>query len=188
MGSGGGGETTVKNAPASYDPTIQALQTARLGLAQNLMSGDIPSMMTGYLNKVLIPGTMNSLTASGMGRSGAVGESVSNAIFSAGTGMLTQLLTGVPGSTPSATKQTSNYDPGFFDYFGSIMGAICVLGRAIYGGETFEVSVVRGWLYRHPRILRLYARYGRHFVPVAWCFKPLFRALVRRELRTVVCA
>jgi len=187
-GSGsGGGETTVQSQIA-FDPTIQALQTARLGLAQNLMAGNIPSMMSGFLNKVLVPSTMNAATAGGMGRSGAVTEAVSNAIFSQGSGMLTQLLTGVPGSTPSTEKQKSGYEPGFFDYFGSIMGAICKLGRAIYGGETFEVTVMRGWLFQHPRVAKLYARFGGYFVPVAWMFRPVFQGLVQRELRKVACA
>ena len=121
--SGGGGTTTTKNEIA-FDPTLQALQTARLGLAQNLMGGDIPSMMSGYLNKVLIPSTTNSLTAAGLGRSGAVGEAVSNAVFSQGTGMLTSLLTGVPSAAAGTAKSQQGKDPGFFDYFSSIMGAI----------------------------------------------------------------
>ena len=184
MSGGGSGQTSVKSQ-ISFDPTIQALQSYRLEMAKKLAEGGLPAGMEGYLNKVVIPSTVNTMTASGLGRSGAVGEAVSQASLSQGTGMLTALLTGIPGSTPSTTKQTSGYEPGFFDYFSSIMGAICWLGRAIYGGETFEVALIRNWMFQHPRVARLYARIGRSLVPVAWVFAPLFRGLVRHELRKV---
>ena len=182
----GGGQTTTKTE-VSYDPTIQALQSYRLQLAQQLAGGGLPAGMEGYINKVLIPSTTNTLTASGLGRSGAVGEAVSQAVLSQGTSMLTQLLTGIPGASGSPTKQTGGYEPGFFDYFSSIMGAVCKLGRAIYGGETFEVSIIRSWMFRHPRVAKLYARFGGYFVPVAWMFKPVFAGFVRHEIRKVAC-
>ena len=181
----GGGQTQVKSQ-VSYDPTIQALQSYRLELAKNLSEGGLPAGMEGYINRVLIPSTTGSLTAAGLGRSGAVGEAVSGAVLSQGTSMLTQLLTGIPGAAASTTKQTSGYEPGFFDYFSSIMGAICKLGRAIYGGETFQVTIIRNWMFQHPRMARVYARFGGYFVPVAWAFRPVFAGLVRHELGKVV--
>lgn len=121
---GGGGKTETRSKDFTFDPTLQRLQTMRGDLAMSLMQGNIPEMMSGYLNKVLIPGTTNSMTAAGLGRSGAVGEAVSSAIFSQGTNMLTSLLTGIPGSPMQPGRQSQSKEPGFFDYFSSIMGAI----------------------------------------------------------------
>ena len=186
---GGGGQTQVRSQ-VSYDPTIQALQSYRLQLARSIAEGGLPAGMAENIQRNVIPSTTNALTAAGLGRSGAVGEAVSGAVLGQGTSMLTQLLTGIPRSTPSTTRQTSGYEPGFFDYFSSIMGlagaaAICVLSRAIYGGETFQVAIIRSWMFRHPRIARFYARFGGYFVPVAWAFRPIFTGFVRHELRKV---
>ena len=115
-GSGGGGGTTTTDV--QFDPTIQALNKLRFQLAQQVISGGLPSAMSGYLDKVVIPSTMNAMTAGGLGRSGAVGEAVSQATLSQGTDFLKALLTGIPSA--GAARTSESYSPGIFDWIGLI--------------------------------------------------------------------
>lgn len=86
----------------------------RLQLAMAIASGNW-APMKGFFDKILIPGTQNALTAAGLGRSGAVGEAVSNAQLSYGGDFLKTLLTGIPVSSPGSTV-TSQYQPGGADW------------------------------------------------------------------------
>src|SRR3990167_5745908 len=114
-GGGGGGKTTTET---QFDPTIQALNALRFSMAQQVASGGIPSAMGGYLDKVVIPSTINAMTAAGLGRSGAIGEAVAQATLSQGTDFLKALLTGIPSE--QAAKTSESYSPGVFDWLGLI--------------------------------------------------------------------
>ena len=107
MSDWGGTQNTVFET----DPSTQALQALRLQMAQSIASGDW-SGMQGFFDKVLIPNTKNTLTAAGLGRSGAVGEAVANAQLSYGTDFLKALLSGVP----SGSTQQQSYEPGPMDW------------------------------------------------------------------------
>ena len=112
----GGGTTKTKTTPAP-SPGGQAGDEAaqlRLKLAQAIASGDW-SAMQGFFDKVLIPGTKGTLTAAGLGRSGAMGEALASAQLSYGGDFLKTLLTGIPVSTPSSV-QTQQYQPGGADW------------------------------------------------------------------------
>lgn len=113
-----GGGTQRQETAYQTDPQIQQLQALRLLLAQGVASGNWEGMQ-GFFDKVLIPRTKNELTAAGLGRSGAVGEAVSNAQLAYGTDFLKSLLSGIPSSQiPSG--QTSRYSPGAFDWISLI--------------------------------------------------------------------
>ena len=123
-----GGTQTAETTP---DPNAQALQALRLKLVQGIMSGDW-SQMQGFFDKILIPNTKNTLTAAGLGRSGAIGEAVSNAQLSYAGDFIKSLLTGIPtGST-----QTSTYEPGIVDWLGMGLGfAGSLMGSGAVGGR-----------------------------------------------------
>ena len=123
--SGGGSSrntTTSTSTPNAntLDPTLQALNALRLALATRVIAGGLPAAMGGYLSRMVVPNTINTLTASGFGRSGAMGEAVANASMQYGTNFLTSLMTGIPsqanaGSTTTKTEQSS---PGLLDWLG----------------------------------------------------------------------
>ena len=190
----GGGTTEVKQQ-ASYDPTLQALQTLRANLSSQLISGGIPAGLSGVLQNVVIPNTVNTMTSSGLGRSGAMGEAVSQASLGSVTGLLQSLLTGLPSAQAGGTS-TSGYSPGGMDYAQAGIGLLaamapllmCWIARAIYGGECLQVSLVRAWIMRHRWVKRLYLKFGSSLVPVAWMFKPLTDRIVRRAVRAMARA
>lgn len=183
----GGGST--QKGTVGYDPNLMKLEEQRAGLASTLISGGMPAGLQGVLEKTVIPSTMNTLTAGGLGRSGAAGEAVAQASLGQVTGLIQSLLTGVPSAATGMTKQTTTKEPGVFDYLslvGNVAGGFaggCWHALAVFGGECAEVQLVRGWLMRHPRILEWYAR-TRSFAPV---LAPLtqfpLRWLVRRMVR-----
>ena len=115
-----GGTQKRKESYGVADPQAEALQSLRLQLAQSVASGDW-SGMKGFFDKVLIPNTKNTLTAAGLGRSGAVGEAVANAQLSYGTDFLKSLLSGVP-SAYRGTSETQQYQPGIMDWLGLGLG------------------------------------------------------------------
>lgn len=114
--SGGKQKTTTTPTPSPGAAAGDTAAQLRLQLAQAIASGDW-SMMQGFIDKVLIPGTKNTMTAQGLGRSGAIGEATSRAQLEYGGDFLKTLLTGIPISTPGMT-QTSQYQPGFIDWLG----------------------------------------------------------------------
>ena len=128
FGGGVAGKTKEVSGPGEDSSDI------RMQLLRQMLSGGIPSTMSGYLDKVLIPRETNTLTAAGMGRSGAVGEAVANATLGQGMQFIEALLSGVPSSqTRETTKQ-----PGAMDWLGAlgpIIGAL--FGRGgVWGGST----------------------------------------------------
>jgi hypothetical protein len=180
----GGGST--QKGTVGYDPNLMKLEEQRAGLAGNLLQGGIPAGLQGVLEKTVIPSTMNTLTAGGLGRSGAAGEAVAQASLGQVTGLIQSLLTGVPQAAAGMTKQTTTKEPGVFDYLrlvGDVAGGFCWHARAVFGGECVQIQLVRGWLYRHPRWARWYAR-TRSFAPL---LAPLsqfpLRWIVRRMVR-----
>ena len=117
FGGGVAGKTREVSGPGDDSSDI------RMQLLRQMLSGGIPSTMSGYLDKVLIPHTTNTMTAMGFGRSGATGEEVSNAALGQGVQFIEALLSGVPSSqTRETTKQ-----PGALDWLGAlgpIIGAL----------------------------------------------------------------
>lgn len=124
---GGKQKTTTVQTPSPGTGAGDAAAQLRLQLAQAIASGDW-SAMRGFFDKVLIPGTQNTLTAAGLGRSGAVGEAVTSAQLSYGGDFLKTLLTGIPISTPSSV-QTSQYTPGGADWLSMALGLTGALAR-----------------------------------------------------------
>ena len=115
---GGTQKTSVEQ-----DPSAQSLNQLRAKLATSVAGGDW-SGMQGFFDKVLIPRTMGTLTAAGLGRSGALGEAVSNAQLQYGTEFLSALLSGVP----FANQQEQQYEPGIMDWLQFGLGAFSSLG------------------------------------------------------------
>ncbi len=193
MSSVGGERKKVRNTAApAYDPYLQKLEQQRSDLATDIMAGNLPSSMSGFISKILTPEVTNTMTAAGLGRSGAIGEAISNAVLGQGTSMLTSLLTGVPsaqgGQTPGS--QITRTDTGYKDIMGGVGAlaggiAACWLARACFGGEVAQTSIFRGWIFRHPQLLKLYCKVAPHMNSVAWIFRPLLSWVVRRELRAV---
>ena len=117
FGGGVAGKTKEVSGPGEDSSDI------RMQLLRQMLAGDIPSIMSGYQNKVLIPSTTNTFTQMGFGRSGAVGEATSNAILSQGMQFIESLLSGVPGTREATTTK----QPGALDWlgaFGPIIGAL----------------------------------------------------------------
>ena len=116
-------KSTTTTAAPTVDPTIAALNSLKLNLATQTAAGGISSSMAGYINKVVIPSTVNTLTAAGLGRSGAVGEAVANATLSQGTQFIESLLSGVPsGLMPGGGTTTSTTTPGGLDWLQALIG------------------------------------------------------------------
>lgn len=111
---GGTTETRVEPAPSPGAVAGDVAAQYRLQLAQAIASGDW-SQMQGFFEKVLIPSTKGTLTAAGLGRSGALGEAVASAQLTYGGDFLKTLLTGIPISAPGSVT-TSQYQPGFMDW------------------------------------------------------------------------
>ncbi len=124
FGGGASGKTktqTTANQPI-VDPTINALWNLRLGLASSTAAGDLSSGMKGYIDKILVPSTTNTMTAAGLGRSGAVGEAVSNAVLGQGTSFIEALLGGYmpPGMMSGGQNVTTTHQPGALDWLGTL--------------------------------------------------------------------
>ena len=124
FGGGASGSTkskTTANAPI-IDPTINALWNLRLGLASSTAAGDLSSGMKGYIDKILVPSTTNTMTVAGLGRSGAVGEAVSNAVLGQGTSFIEALLGGYmpPGMMSGGQTTTQTHQPGALDWLGTL--------------------------------------------------------------------
>ena len=96
------------------------LLNLRANLAKDIMAGKLPEAMKGYIDKVLIPQTTNTLTAAGLGRGGAVGEAVSTATTTAGFNLLGGLLTSSPaGGHFGEAPPTMPMGPNLLNQFGT---------------------------------------------------------------------
>ena len=148
------GTTTQEKTGGSLDPTFASLFGTRQGVINQVLAGAIPS--PDYLNKIVIPSTMNALTVSGLGRTGAVGEAVSKATLGAGLQLLETLLTGIPapiaGGTTRETKSPGLQDilglaggglQGLGQFFGGI-GGLGALGSATKSGITSLLDLFQG--------------------------------------------
>ena len=142
MGDWGGTQRT-RNEP---DPQAQSLNQLRAQIAQGVASGDWQGMQ-GFFDKVLIPRTMGTLTAAGLGRSGALGEAVANAQLQYGTEFLSALLSGVP----FGGEQEQQYEPGVMDWLGlgvdvftGLMGSGMFKGMFSGGGGSTTPSTWMG--------------------------------------------
>ena len=121
--------TTQQTTTRPSDVTFQSLFGTRQGVINQVLAGAIPS--PDYLNKIVIPSTMNTLTMSGLGRTGAVGEAVSKATLGAGLQLLETLLTGIPA--PGGSTQTTSQRAGLQDILGLAGGGLQGLGQFIGG-------------------------------------------------------
>ena len=124
------GTTTQQTTAGTLDPTFASLFGTRQGVINQVLAGAIPS--PDYLNKIVIPSTMNTLTASGLGRTGAVGEAVSKATLGAGLQLLETLLTGIPAPIGGGTT-TGTRSPGLQDILGLAGGGLQGLGQFLGG-------------------------------------------------------
>ena len=124
------GSTTQQTTAGTLDPTFASLFGTRQGVINQVLAGAIPS--PDYLNKIVIPSTMNTLTASGLGRTGAVGEAVSKATLGAGLQLLETLLTGIPAPIGGGTT-TGTRSPGLQDILGLAGGGLQGLGQFLGG-------------------------------------------------------
>jgi len=188
---GGGGKQKVKQ-DVQFDPALQALYQKRLEFVEGFQREGLKGIpgMQQYISQQVVPSTLNALTASGLGRSGLVGEAVAGATLKPGLDFLMAMLTGLPGSSVATTGQTQTYKPGMFDYLqlaggvtSGIASGICWVSRAVFGGEGFQTMLIRRWLDRHQWIRWLYAKVGPWLVPVAWAFKPLLLSICHAEMR-----
>ena len=135
-----GGTQTRRDEP---DPSAKSLNQLRANLAQSVASGDW-SGMQGFFDKVLIPRTMGTLTAAGLGRSGALGEAVANAQLQYGTEFLSALLSGVP----FGGEQEQQYEPGIMDWLQlGLQGAGMLMGSGMFSGASVPASRgPSGWM------------------------------------------
>ena len=98
-----------------FDPYGQALEQWKLGVGNMLTAGQYPS--PEYINKILIPTTMNTSIAQGLGRSGGATEAVANAVLGANMDLFKAMLGGIGG--PSALPGRAGAkerDIGAFDW------------------------------------------------------------------------
>ena len=103
-----------KGTKGQFEPTGQALQNWKLGVAQMLSAGLYPSQE--YINTRVIPSTMNTLTASGLGRSGAVGEAVAGATLDANLELFKAMISGIGQPAVLPGRGTGQRDVGAFDW------------------------------------------------------------------------
>ena len=116
-----GGSTKQKNKIA-FDPSLERLEATRANLVTQLISGGMPAGLQGVLEKVVIPQTMNTMTAAGLGRSGAMGEAVAQASLGQVTSLIQSLLTGVPTAAVGPKETRTSKTPGVYDYL-SLVGS-----------------------------------------------------------------
>lgn len=128
-------------APPSQAALFQALRSSKNPVAllrQLAQQQETPQgFMPEFFKRVLIPNTLNTLTAAGLGRSGALGEAVANTQMAYAGDFLKALLTGVPSSqagTPAQTT-TQKFQPGVVDWLGlGLQAAGSLFGRGgIFG-------------------------------------------------------
>ena len=93
-------------------------------------AGQLPFGVTDLTRRA----TENTMTAAGLGRSGAEGEAVANATMSQGLGFLSSIL-GYPMSsrTPGGFTETTTKQPGLTDW----LGLMDPIGKG--------VSMASGW-------------------------------------------
>ena len=118
-----GTSTTTAGGPLETDPTLKNLFGTRQDVINQVLAGQIPS--PAYFQHVLIPSTMNALTVAGLGRSGAVGEAVSNAVLGRGLDFLQAILgANIPSPFGTPPNQTTSKHPGVSDYLGMLGGGL----------------------------------------------------------------
>ena len=124
------GSTTQQSTARTLDPTFASLFGTRQGVINQVLAGAIPS--PEYINKIVIPSTMNNLTRAGLGSTGAVGEAVSQATLGAGLQLLETLLTGIHAPMGGGTT-TGTRSPGLQDILGLAGGGLQGLGQFLGG-------------------------------------------------------
>ena len=132
--SGGAGSKT--KTTGTFDPSIEAYYALKTMLASQTAAGGLPASMKGYIDKIVVPSTVNTMTAGGLGRSGAVGEAVSNATLSLGTQFITALLSGSPSTIPTTT--TAQTTPGALDWLGALANIVGLWGKGGPFGSTYS--------------------------------------------------
>lgn len=116
-----------KKGRATYDPEHLANEAFWRQMASSVASGT--AISPDYINKIVVPSTMNQMTAGGLGRSGAMGEAVSQATLAPQVQLMGDVLRGVPSGgygTPGP------HQAGLFDWFSQIAH----LGEAAGAGYT----------------------------------------------------
>ena len=119
-----------KGSQGQFDPFGQELEKWKLGVGHMLTSGLYPSQE--YVNKVLIPSTMNQATLMGQGRSGAATEAVGNATLSANYELLKAMLGGIGSPSTLQPRAGASRDVGAFDWLDKLLG----YGRAAGAAYT----------------------------------------------------
>ena len=102
-----------KGSAGQFDPYGQALEQWKLGVANMLTAGNYPS--PEYINKILIPSTMNTAIALGGGCSGMATEAVANAVLGANTDLFKTMIGGI-GSASGLAGTGNRRDVGAFDW------------------------------------------------------------------------
>ena len=116
-----------KGSKGQFDPYGQELEQWKLGVGNMLTSGQYPSQE--YINKVVIPSTMNQSILMGQGRSGAATEAVSHATLGANYELLKAMLGGIgPPSTLQPRSGSGSRDVGAFDWLEKLGGAATAVG------------------------------------------------------------
>ena len=134
--SGGAGSKSKTQTANVFDPTLQALNALRLGLVTQAVAGGLPAAMGGYINKYVVPNTVNTMTASGLGRSGAMGEAVAEATMKYGTDFITALMSGTPSQSPQQVSSTAQTVPGVLDWLSALGPIAGLFGKGgPFGGE-----------------------------------------------------
>lgn len=95
-----------------------------------------------YINRIVIPATTNTLTAAGLGRSGAIGQAVAYATLAPQVDLLKAVLSGVPHG---ATATQTGREPGVFDWLDKILGLVSG-GVGAYSAWDSLGSPSRDWM------------------------------------------
>ena len=119
-----------KGSKGQFDPWGQELEKWKLGVGNMLTSGLYPSQE--YINKVVIPSTMNQSILMGQGYSGAATEAVGNATLSANYELMKAMLGGIGSPSTLQPRARTTRDVGAFDWLDKLMG----YGRAVGAGYT----------------------------------------------------
>ena len=113
-----------------FDPRGQANEDLWNRLASSIIGGT--AISPEYINKIVIPSTMNTMTAAGYGRSGATGEAVANATIAPQVELL-KVLAGTYPHVASGTRSRST--GGIFGNQG-ILGGLGSLASGVGGAYT----------------------------------------------------
>ena len=119
-----------KGTQGQFDPFGQQLEQWKLGVGNMLTSGLYPSQE--YINKVVIPSTMNQSILMGQGYSGAATEAVGNATLSANYELLKAMLGGIGSPSTLQPRAGATRDVGAFDWLDKLLG----YGRAAGAAYT----------------------------------------------------